>query len=218
MPTVVRGEREIDWHSGIGSSGLAVANEVDSVLGLGMGVTDRWLTELEVRYRRVAGSGTALDAAEWENIVTMAEPNEWPIDLGVALEIELPHDAREGILFRTGLLLQKEVHKFQFNFNVLAGRYFESAQISAAQLEYQGQVKYRYSQPFEWGLQAFGSVASPNQIWTGYEQQVHRFGPTILGRFVLPGERSISYNAAALFGTTSHSPDRTVRLQLEYEF
>lgn len=218
IPMATQGEREIDWHSGIGSSGSATPHEVDSALAFGMGVTDRWFTEVALRYRRVAGSGTALDAVEWENIVPLAEPNEWPIDLGVALEIELPRDTQEGISVRTGPLLQKEIHNFQINFNILVGRYFQSTQFSATQLEYQGQLKYRYSQPFELGLQAFGSVASPSQTWTAYGQQVHRFGPAVFGRFVLPRERSISYNAAALFGTTAHSPDRTVRFQLEYEF
>jgi len=218
IPLVTRGEREIDWHSGIGSSGSLTAHEVDSALGLGMGVTDHWFTEVALRYRRMAGSGTALDAAECENILTFAEPNEWPIDLGIAMEIEVPRDPREGKSVRTGPLLQKELHNFQVNFNVLVGRNFQSTQYSATQLEYQGQVKYRYSQPFELGMQAFGSIASPNQTWAAYEQQAHRFGPTVFGRFVLPRERSISYNAAALFGTTAHSPNRTVRFQLEYEF
>jgi hypothetical protein len=40
----------------------------------------------------------------------------------------------------------------------------------------------------------------------------------VLGRLVMPKERSLSYNFAFLFGTTAHSPDATLRFQAEYEF
>jgi hypothetical protein len=85
-------------------------------------------------------------------------------------------------------------------------------------LGYQSQIKYRYSQPLEVGIQAFGRFSSGGQTWAPYPQQVQRLGPVVLGRLRLPHERSLSYNLAFLMGTTQRSPDQTLRFQVEYEF
>jgi hypothetical protein len=218
LPTVTQGEREIDWHFGVGSSGVTTGAASNSGIGFGMGVTEHWFTEVAVEYHKQAAYGTALDAFEWENILQLAEPNEWPVDIGVVCIVEKPHNAREGMAVRAGPLFQKEFGHFQANLNILLVQHFQSALFPATQIRYQSQIKYRYSQPFEFGLQAFGDLASPTQSWTAYSAQVHRVGPVVLGRFVLSGERSLSYNAAFLVGTTAHSPDRTLRMQIEYEF
>ncbi len=217
-PTVTQGEREIDFHSGVGSAGSSTRHEEDAGIGFGAGVTDYWFTELAVQYRNVGHSGTTLDALEWENIIALAEPGQWPLDVGIAVEVEKPREAAEGYAVRIGPLLQKEFGLFQLNANVLFGRHFQTTEFFATQERYEAQFKYRYRQAFEYGLQAFGNLGNLRQSWTGYERQVHRVGPVVLGKFPLAGERSLSYNAAFLLGTTAHSPDRTARLQIEYEF
>ena len=218
LPTVTLGERELDFHSGIGSSGPMTAQENDYGMGIGVGFTQHWFSELAVRYRSRAGSGTALKELEWENIVQLAEPGEWPVDVGMAFLVEKPNDSQEGVSAVTGPLLQKEIRKFQINFNALFGRHFGNTEQHATEIAYQSQIKYRYSQPFEFGMQAFGNMGSRTQSWAGYPEQSHRIGPVVLGRYPLLREQSISYNAAFLFGTTAHSPDHTIRLQIEYEF
>jgi len=218
LPSVVQDEREIDLHLGVGSSGARTRHRENSGFGLGIGVTQRWFTEVAVAYHREMGAGTKLDAFEWENVVQLAEPGEWPVDVGLALNVEQPHNAAEGPSLRAGPLLQKEFGRFQANVNVLYSRHFRTANFQTAQLHYQGQIKYRYSQPFEFGAQAFGTMGNTLQTWSPYSEQVHRLGPVVLGRLVIPGEKSLSYNLAYLVGTTARSPDRTLRLQVEYEF
>src|SRR3974390_3801021 len=46
LPTVNQGEREIDWRSGIASTGPTTNAQTDTALGMGFGVTPRWFTEL----------------------------------------------------------------------------------------------------------------------------------------------------------------------------
>jgi len=218
FPSVVQGEREIDLHCGVGSAGAQTANEQDCGIGLGIGISAHWFTELALQVRKVGDQGRGIDALEWENIFTFAEPNEWPVDLGLALEIERPRNPQEGPSLRVGPLLQKEFGRIQANFNVLASRHYQTDRFESVQLRYQGQVKYRYSEPMEFGVQAFGNLGTPAQSWSAYAQQNHRVGPVLLGRFPLPAERAISYNAAFLLGTTARSADRTLRVQIEYEF
>lgn len=216
--TVVEGEREIDFHSGFGSAGPAVAREDGAGLGLGTGVTEKWFTEAVVNYARAAPSAWGWDSLEWENIVALAEPGEWPVDVGMALELEVPRESSQGIGMAFGPLLQENYRDLQLNLNLLASRYMRGGEFQTLQLEYRAQLKYRYRQPLEFGVQAFGTFSSASQTWTYGSAQAHRLGPAVLGRFLLARERSISYNAAYLVGTTAGSPERTFRLQLEYEF
>jgi len=224
IPTVTQGEREIDWHFGTGSSGEKTHAESNTGLAFGVGVTQHWFTELDIEYRKQSPVGTRLDAFEWENIFQIGEPGQWPVDIGMVFNIEKPYAKSwsslktEGWSTRFGPLLQKDIGKVQVNFNPLITRFFQGSEFSATQLGYQSQIKYRYSQPLEMGIQVFGRLSSSGQTWTTYSEQVHRVGPVVLGRLVLPGERSLSYNIAFLMGTTAHSPDRTLRFQFEYEF
>jgi hypothetical protein len=218
VPTVTQGEREIDWYGGTGSAGRTTGNQRDAGLGIGMGITNNWFSEIAVKYRQTAKRGSGYDAVEWENVVALAEPNEWPVDVGIALETEFPRDSREGQGIRIGPLLQKDLGNFEGNLNLLLDRHVRSRNFDSTQIQYQAQVKYRYRQPLEFGLQAFGSFGTRHQFWAAHDQQIHRIGPVVLGRFPLRNERGISYNLGYLLGTTAHTPDRTLRFQIEYEF
>ena len=223
-PTVTQGEREIDLYGGTGSSGDKIRAESNAALGFGYGVTQHWFTELDIEYRWQSPVGTGLDSFEWENIIQIGEPGQWPVDIGMVCNIEKPYEASrnslrtEGTSIRFGPLLQKDIGKVEANFNILVTRFFQSSQFSSTQFGYQSQIKYRYSRPLEVGVQAFGRVSSHAQAWAPYADQVLRVGPVVLGRLVMPKERSLSYNFALLFGTTAHSPDTTLRFQAEYEF
>lgn len=223
-PTVTQGEREIDWLFGTGSSGDKTGAQFNTGLGFGVGVTQHWFTELDIKYRRQSSVGTSLDAFEWENTLQIGEPGQWPVDVGMVFNVEKPYAASssslktEGWSIRFGPLLQKDIGKVQVNFNLLIARFLQGSEFPTTRLSYQSQIKYRYSQPLEVGIQAFGRLSSSGATWTPYSEQVHRVGPVVLGRLVLPGERSLLYNIAFLIGTTAHSPDRTLRFQAEYEF
>ena len=218
LPTVNKGERELDWHSGIGSSGPTTRSETDSVLGFGWGVTNHWFTELAVRYRQNAGSGIGIGGIEWENIFQIREVGELPVDIGMALKVEQAHDVQNSLSVLAGPLIQKDFGNLQANFNVLMGRPLDNKGLHTTEIEYQSQLKYRYKEPFEFGVQAFGRLGSNTQSWVAYPDQIHGIGPVVLGQFKFPRERSLSYNAGFLFGATAHSSDRTLRFQIEYEF
>lgn len=218
VPTVTQGEREIDWHFGIASPGGRVGSQTASGLAFGVGVTQHWFTELDVEFRRRSGKGSGLDSVEWENILQIGETGQWPVDVGLVFNIEKSKDAAEGWSIRAGPLLQKDFGKFEANLNFLAGREFPGTGTPTTQLGYQAQVKYRYSQPLEVGIQAFGRLSSGGQSLASRSEQAHRVGPVVLGRFVFARERSLAYNIAYLMGTTPRSSDETLRLQVEYEF
>ena len=218
LPTVVQGEREIDWRTGFASGGATTSAQADSALGLGYGVTAHWFTELAVHYGRRQGSTLQFRDLAWENILQLAEPGEWPVDVGISFEVERSHASQDQMDLTAGPLLQKEFGLVQANFNILVSHVVEGTGPTNTRVHLQGQLKYRYSEPFEFGIQGFGNVSSYGTTWAPYSDQVHRIGPVALGKFKFARERSLSYNAAFLFGTTDRSPDRTLRFQFEYEF
>ncbi len=224
VPAVTQGEREVDVHAGAGSAGDLTGAEDNLGVGFGLGLTQHWFSELAVQYHKKQYSPAGLDAFEWENTFQFGESGQLPVDTGMVFNIERPVHSnlnslkKDGTSIRFGPLLQKDYGKVQANFNLLLVHHFQCSTCPAAQIRYQSQIKYRYSEPFEFGVQAFGRVGSSTQTWSGYDDQVHRIGPAVLGRFAMPGERSLSYNAALLLGTTAGSPDQTLRIQLEYEF
>ena len=70
---------------------------------------------------------------------------------------------------------------------------------------------------FEYGLQGFGGTGPWND-WDASDDQSHKVGPAIFGRFAAGGHQAIKYNAAWLFGVSDAAPDNTFRMQVEYEF
>lgn len=223
-PTVTQGERELEFYGGAGSAGDHTRAESNAALGLGYGVTQHWFTELAIEYRSQSPAGTGLDAIEWENILQIGEPGQWPVDFGLVCNVEKPYGVssnslqKEASSIRFGPLLQKDIGKVEVNVNLLVKRYLQSTESSSSQFSYQGQVKYRYSPPLEMGVQAFGRLSADGRAWAPYSQQLLRVGPVVLGRLKLPRERSLAYNIGFLVGTTQHSPDSTLRMQVEYEF
>jgi hypothetical protein len=218
IPTVVQGEREIDWRNGIACCGPAGNGQADSALGFGYGVTGHWFTEFAVHYGKREGTSLSFRDVAWENILQLAEPGQWPVDVGLAFEVEHSSQSRDQLEFTGGVLLQKEYGPIQANFNVLLTHVVESTEPVPTKLHFQWQIKYRYSEPFEFGVQGFDNVSSPTATWAPYSDQVHRIGPVALGRVKFRHERALSYNAGFLLGTTARSPDRTLRFQFEYEF
>jgi len=105
----------------------------------------------------------------------------------------------------------------QLNANVLFEKGYRTESASHAELGYQLQAKYRWRKELEFGFQAFGEMGRWNQ-WNSAAERQHRIGPAIFGKIALGDRQAIRYNAAFLIGTTATTPDRTFRVQTEYEY
>ena len=213
-PAVSYGEREIDFKFG-NATGPAAGRAAS--LGFGYGVSEHWFTEVYVKYKGDPGGPTAFDAYEWENKFQLTEPGKYPVDLGFILEIERPQDRAEGYEVRFGPLLQTDLGRWQANANLLLQRNYHADFPSDMTIGYQLQLKYRYREEFEYGLQAFGEMGKWDH-WQPSSEQTNRLGPAIFGRLKVGSHEAIRYNAAYLVGLSPAAPDHTFRMQIEYEF
>ena len=218
LPQSAYGEREIDFKAGSASRDDGGDDQAASI-AFGYGVSDQWFTEFYVKYERSSGEAVRFDAIEWENRIQFTEQGRYPVDLGLYTELEVPRDRSEGYEVRVGLLAQTEVDRWQLNGNLLLARQYRAAGDDPhdAELGYQWQAKYRWLPKFEFGLQGFGEVGKWNH-WAPRDEQNHRMGPAVFGKFALGGRQAIRYNAAWLVGTSKAASDRTLRMQVEYEF
>lgn len=212
-PVVAQGEKEAGVKYG-SSNGMQVSG-----VGAGYGVTESWFTEVYLKQERTAAQDTIL--AELENKFQLTQTGQYPVDIGLLTELEVPLSGRAPWEFRLGPLFQTELGKFQLNGNVFFERAFGQADESGVpfctNLSYQWQVKYRWKPLFEFGMQGLGELGKWNH-WDSSAGQNHRIGPAIFGKYALGKRRAIKYNAAWLFGASPAAPNHTVRAQIEYEF
>ncbi len=216
-PTVEYGERELDFKFGTARE-PGEDRETAASIGFGVGATPFWFTELYAKFERVGGGATKLEAVEWENKFQLTEPGEYPVDVGLIVELERPQDHDEGWEVKLGPLFQADLTtRLQANVNVLFERHFNAAEKSETELGYQWQLKYRWQPTFEFGVQGFGEVGEWND-WEAADEQGHNAGPAVFGKLPLGDHQAIKYNAAYLIGLSDHAADHTLRLQAEYEF
>jgi hypothetical protein len=214
-PKVERGEREIDFKSGNQINRDGTMTSANS-LGLGYGVNDYWFTEVYAKYMHEANQSPTFDAWEWENKFQLT-PNQSPVIVGVLLEIEKPKDTTEGYELTYGPLLQTEWGKLQGNLNLLIQRNLAASSYMPTEFHYQGQLKYKSSRQFQWGLQALGNMGTYNH-WSSEQFQEHKIGPALFGKIMTNESDGFKWNAAWLKGYTNATPTSTLRLQIEYEF
>jgi hypothetical protein len=216
-PSVTEGEREIDLKAGTAKSRDGSRTSATS-LGLGYGVNSFWFTEVYIKAKRESPDNWRYDAFEWENKFQLTETGKYPVDVGLIIELERPHDRAEGYELRFGPLFQTELSRSVVaNLNVLFGKNYRTVTPAPTELGYQWQLKYRWKPELEVGAQGFGRLG-PVQNWLPGEQQEHKLGPAVFGKVRLDGRSALRYNAAWLIGVNNNTARNTFRLQAEYEF
>ena len=216
-PAVEYGEREIDFKSGTAKEQDGKRSQVAS-LGFGYGATEYWFTEVYYKHEREGNERVSI--AEWENKFQLTETGKYPVDLGLIMEIEAPLNKNDPYELKLGPLFQTNFDQLQLNANLLFERLYgreDPEEPHITEIGYQWQIKYRWQQAFEFGLQGFGEMGEWNH-WEDSDEQRHKLGPAIFGKIGLGNKQAIRYNAALLYGVSDAAPDHTFRMQAEYEF
>jgi hypothetical protein len=214
-PKVEMGEAEIDFKSGNQKNRDGTSTQANSI-GFGYGVNEHWFSEIYAKYMHEANQAPTFDAWEWENkfqLTPTGSAQTW----GWLLEIEKPKDQSEGYELTYGPLLQSDFGKIQANVNVLIQRNMGASVYIPTQLHYQGQLKYKSSKQFQWGMQALGNLGAYDH-WSSSQLQEHKIGPAVFGKITTHEHDGFKWNAALLKGYTNSTPSSTLRLQVEYEF
>ncbi len=217
-PDVKYGESEIGVNYGTSAPVAGKRAQVTS-FSMGYGVTEYWFTDVYLKQSRNGVQNTTL--IEWENKFQLTEKGKYPVDIGLVTELEIPVSGNAPSEVRIGPLLQKEFGKLRLNGNVLFERAFGKADEDgvpfSTNLAYQWQIKYRWQETLEFGVQGLGGLGTWNN-WATQAGQNHRIGPVVSGEFDLGNHQAIKYNAAWLVGASAAAPNHTFRMSVEYEF
>jgi len=217
-PSVKYGEGELGVNYGASSPVAGKRAQVTS-LSVGYGVTEYWFTDVYLKQSRSGMQNTTL--VEWENKFQFTEQGDYPLDMGLVTEIEIPVSGNAPKEIRIGPLFQKDIGKTRLNGNVLFERAFgiadEDGVPFSTNLGYQWQIKYRWQETLEFGMQGLGQVGTWNN-WSTQAAQNHRVGPVVSGEFAMGDHQAIKYNAAWLVGVSAAAPNHTFRMSVEYEF
>lgn len=209
------GQRAIDfkyWASTLDGVPLLASPE----LGLAWNVSSRWYTELTAVGFRLGAGATGLVAAEWQNDFMLTQ-GEWPFDLAVHTNVARATDGSGAVGIDYGPVLQTEAGRTQFNLNLFLQRALRTGTPQSTELAYQWQVKYRWTEKLQWGVQGFGEVGKWND-WLPRAQQSHRAGPALSGTWALGGMREVRYEAALLVGTNTAIHGKTFSTRIQYVY
>jgi hypothetical protein len=185
-------------------------------LGLAWNVTSRWYTELTAQWFQMSPGSNHLSAIEWQNDFMLTQ-GELPVDIAFHTNVERATDGSGEIGVEYGPVLQTEFGRTQLNFNVFLQRHLRVAPAEPTTIAYQWQVKYRWIEKLQFGVQGFGEMGQWND-WLPREKQSHRAGPVVAGNWHLAGGHEWKYEAAYLIGKNSARNAKSVAMRIQYVF
>ena len=205
-PYVEKLEQELEWRMIAQDDQPEVAdNRQVHRLAYGRALSERWMGEAYLIGEKSSDSKFEIKAYEIEAIWQFTEQGEYWADWGFLFELE--REREEDIWeFGAGVLVEKEFADWSLTGNlVLISEWGDDVQ---DELESRAavQLRYRYSRYFE-----------PAVEWYSGED-TRALGPVMLGQINLGIRKSLNWEAGVLFGLEESSPNRSVRLLLEFEF
>ncbi len=150
-----------------------------------------------------SGSNFEVEAYEVEALWQLTEQGEYWADWGVLFELE--RERREDVWgFGSGFLIEKEFSDWSVTGNLLF--IYEWGDDINDELESSTavQVRYRYSRQFEPAIEVY------------FGGNTHALGPVMLGQINLGIRKTLNWETGVLFGLDSSSPNRSVRMLLEF--
>jgi hypothetical protein len=186
-------------------------------LTLGYTPTDRYSTQVYVSWAADPGGSLRYGEWAWLNQFMVTTPGSGAFDAGALCGIEKPHERAEGTQILCGALIEWDTDHVQLNLNPLLERTRIADRPSETDLIYQWQAKTLVRHGVEVGAQGFGELGPWNH-WSPAAQQSHTLGPAVFAKWGQGGGRTLSVDAAWLFGVGGGSPDHTLRVRLQEQF
>ncbi|CAA0082258.1 Uncharacterised protein [Zhongshania aliphaticivorans] len=199
-------ETEIEYRA------IAVHDNVDGLdgqivhrLGVGRALNDRWAGEIYLIGSEDENSGLQLTAYELEAKWQLTEQGEFDNDYGILFELERERVDSIWEVSST-LIIVRELGKWVNTANVSLIYERSGGLNNEIETALSLQSRYRYSSALEPALEFYSG------------QDARGIGPLLTGMQRLGLQNQLRWEAGAIFGLGSDSPDLSIKLLLEYEF
>ncbi len=199
-------EQELEWRTIYQDEQPSVADDLWLYqLAYGRSINDRWFLEAYLVGESSADESFGIEAYELEAKWQLTEQGEFWADWGLLFELEKEanEDAWE---FATAVLVEKEWGKWSGAANFYVLNEWGSDIKNELETKLNLQARYRYSQAFEPAIEFYSG------------QNTRALGPAFLGQVKMGNRQRLRWEFGAIFGLDSKSPNRTLRLLLEFEF
>jgi len=174
-------------------------------LAYGRSLNDRWFVEAYIVGEKSDETSFGIEAYELEAKWQLTEQGEFWADFGLLFELE--KEANEDVWeFATALLVEKEWGKWSGAANFYVINEWGSDIKNELETRLNLQARYRYSQAFEPAIEFYSG------------QDTRGLGPAFMGQVKMGNKQRLRWEAGAIFGLDSTSPNRTLRFLLEFEF
>jgi len=199
-------ESELEYRSVVqdtqpGKRNLAQVHQ----LSLGRSLGSRFFFEAYLVGAKNRASGFEVEAWEAEMKWQLTEQGQYGIDWGLLFEYE-DERRRDAHEFSTGLLAEKELGIYSATANLWVINEWGKDVIDEVETTFSLQLRRRSSAAFEPGIEL-------------YAGQDHRgIGPVLQGNIRTGTRKSLHWEAGAILGIGSKSPNNTWRFLMEYEF
>jgi len=199
-------EQEFEWRATLQNNQPGVADNFAIYrFAYARSLGEKWLGELYLVGERSDESSFDIEAYEVEALRQLTEQGEYWADWGILFELEKERgvDAWE---FATGVLAEKEWGRWSGTANLFLIQEWGSDVRDELETRLGLQARYRRSPAFEPAIELYSGEGTRG------------IGPVALGLVRLGGQRKLRWEAGAIFGVDSQSPDTTLRFLLEFEF
>jgi len=199
-------EQEFEWRMSMQDHQPGVPDDTRvQRLGYARSLGNRWFGEFYLVGESSDDKRFDVEGYELEARRQLTEQGEYWADLGAVFELEraVHLDAWQ---FSTGLLAEKEWRKWSGTVNFFLSQDWGPEINDSITTSLNFQARYRRSPLFE---PAFELYSGDDTIG---------FGPAAMGTVELASQRQLSWEAGAILGLDSSSPDLSLRFLLEYEF
>ena len=199
-------EQELEWRTIYQDEQPSAADNIWLYqLAYGRSLNDRWFIEAYLVGEKSDEESFGIEAYELEAKWQLTEQGEFWADWGLLFELEKEagEDAWE---FATAVLVEKEWGKWSGAANFYVLHEWGSDIKNELETKLNLQARYRYSQAFEPAIEFYSG------------QDTRALGPAFLGQVKMGNRQRLRWEFGAIFGLDSKSPNRTLRLLLEFEF
>ena len=218
-PIVEQGELELETTGSVGrDSRTDHDKEISIVNSFGYGVTDYWGFEIEGEMARDPGQGneTKYNVTTIGNKFTIFPQGEQWLDVGFWAEYGLSGSSHSANNFKFGPLLQKSIGRTTTTVNFFFEKEVGAYSTGGADATYAGQFRYDWYNEFAPAIEVYGDLGDFNGMHAPDNQQ-HRLGPVLTGKFSFGGMGELKYEVGYLVGLTTATPTHTLKWGLEYE-
>ena len=197
-------ETEIEWRS-ILQSDDDLGDFQRHALGFGRSLSDRWSAELYAIGTKTSGENLDLDVFELEFKWQLTEQGEYAFDWGMVFELE--REVNEAIWeMGASLVSARDFGRWSAIANLGLLYEWGSGVDNEFETQLHIQTRYRYKESLEPAV----------ELHVG--QDTAALGPAFTGLYRLSPGKKLRWNAGVFWGLDDETPDRTYKLNLEYEF